>query len=116
MNIQESRVNSVLDKKITYPEGVMSRREYLILQKGKGSRVEEKMLRDTAKEQKEREALEILWRRVPLGNPCHPETKVYLSRKAALDTGFFKPEYRLWTSERSFYPITKIEYLYFLSL
>lgn len=116
MTIQEARVNSILDKRFTYSEGVMTRREHLILQKNKGARVEKKILRDIAKEQKERDALEILWRIVPIGNPCHPKTKAYLDRKAALDAGFFKPEYRLWISERSFFPITETEYLYFLSL
>jgi hypothetical protein len=114
--LQEGRKNAYLDKKFSYEEGIMSRREYLQLHKEKNCKVEEKLVRNYSKEQKESDYLEKLARRVPLGNPNYPETRKYLDRLEKLKKGFFEAEYRLYTSERTFLIISKTEYLYYLEL
>lgn len=94
----------------------MSRREYLEMQKDRNCKVEEKQIRDSTKEQKEANFLKQLLQIVPLGNPDYPKTREYLQRKAELEKGFFKTEYRLYTSKNSFLVLNQTEYLYYLEL
>lgn len=116
VKMQEGRKNAYLDKKFSYKEGIMSRREYLQLHKEKNCKAEEKLVRNFLKEQEESDALELLVKIVPLGNPNYPTTRRYLDRLEKLKKGFFKTEYRLYTSERTFLIISKTEYLYYLEL
>jgi hypothetical protein len=43
MNIQEAKTQATLNKVFRYPEGIMSRREYIKLHKSQGAEVKESM-------------------------------------------------------------------------
>lgn len=114
-NLQQNRKDFILNKVIRYPEGTMTRQEWLKLMKVKGWTAEETKLRNYAAEEK---LTEDLWRRkmnVPLGNPNYPTTKAYLEDKAKLAAGIYKTEYCLRMGNSS-YEITKTEFDYFNSL
>ncbi len=118
MNIKEARAKACLDKVFSYSEGVMSRRDWLDLQKRKSCRIEQVNKRNSAAEEKERKILEKMFFDIPInmGNSNNPDTKKYLERKAKLDQGFFEATYRIYTSNRTFLEITKTEYDYFLGI
>jgi hypothetical protein len=115
-NMQLGRINAVLDKKMRYSEGIMTRREWLNYWRVKGATVKETTRRNHAAE----ETLEN-WlynnREDNSGNPNWPPTKRYLAKKAELKAGIFKTEYSLYLPDgKSSYDITKTEYEAFKDL
>lgn len=113
--IQDHKKESVLNKVYNYPEGVMSRREFIIMQKNKGLVCTEKIVKNYAAMDK----LEIELKRTafsyPFGNANHPATIAYNAKKALLKEGIFKTVYRL-ENDKYCDIITKTEYDFFHSL
>jgi len=95
----QARINKTLDTKVHYTEGIMTRRDWLVLQKSKGSSVKEVMKSKTK------------YSRTRFNRMDYREQEEYQKR---LDTKV--PCYELHLSDESFYDITKIEYDYFSSL
>jgi hypothetical protein len=116
MDITKARTSCILRKEFRYREGVMSRAEYMEYQKNHNATVEVKQIRQYDKEERERESLMRLAQTIPLGNPNYPTCQKYFERKAALEKGFFKTEYRLNMQNNLCLEITKTEFDYFNSL
>lgn len=108
-------MQQTLNKVMRYPEGTMSRRNWLILKKSKGATVRAVTTRMVDKEAREQEYLHRQKNNVPWGNPNYPTTKAYLERKALLEAGFFTTNHSLTDGEVS-YDITKTEFDYFNQL
>lgn len=99
-NLQQAKINTTLDTKVRYREGIMTRREWLNLMKSKGATVEEstkarimfnrtKYNRMTGKEQEEYE------------RKTNERVICYNLQPAAVS---------------SYFEITKTEYNYFITL
>jgi len=114
-NIQDYKKEAVLNKQFRYPEGLMTRRQWLKMMQVKGWQAEERTRRNHAAEDKLKEWLRVEKMNVPLGNSCYPSTKFYLQEKERLEAGIFKTEYVLKLGN-SLYDITKTEYEAFLAL
>jgi hypothetical protein len=113
--IQEHRKESILNKVYIYPEGTMTRRAFIILQKSKGLVCTEKLEKNHIAMEK----LEIELKRTafnhPFGNSNHPATIAYNNKKTLLKEGIFKTVYRI-ESEKYIGIITKTEFDFFNSL
>jgi hypothetical protein len=113
--IQDYKKETILDKMYIYSEGTMSRRDYIILQKNKGFKCIEKIVKDYPKMEK----LEIELKRnafnIPFGNTSHPKTIEYNNKKQLLKDGIFKTVYHL-ECENYASIITKTEFDFFQSL
>ena len=96
---QEARINKVLDTKIMYTEGLMTRRNWLRLQHKNKSTVCE-VLKSKTK-----------YSRTRFNRMDYAEQQEYEKR---LNTKV--PCYELHLVDEYFYDITKIEYDYFLTL
>jgi len=107
--ITDYKKEAILNKVLRYPEGIMSRRQWLKIMQGKGWKAEERTRRNHAAEDKLKEWLRIEKMNVPWGNTSYPSTKFYLEEKARLEAGIFKTEYILKLGN-SLYDITKTEY------
>lgn len=112
-NIQDYKKDATLNKVFRYPEGVMSRREWLRIMQVKGATVKEETKRNYAAEDKLQQ-----WiydnRNDNSGNPNWPATKNWLQKKEDLKAGIYKTVYSLHIpGENSFQDITKTEYEYF---
>lgn len=108
--IQEHRKEATLNKVFRYPEGVMTRRQWLNYWRIKGATVEEETKRNHAAEERLKNWLYDN-RDDRSGNPNWPPTKRYLEKKAELAAGIFKTEYSLRLPDgRSSYDITKTEF------
>lgn len=114
-NIQDYRKETILNKMFRYPEGIMSRSQWLKMMMMKGWKAEEKTRRNHVAEDKMKEDLRRRKMDIPFGNPNYPTTKKWLEDKAVLEAGIFKTEYFL-IKENSLYDITKTEYEYFKGL
>jgi len=113
-NIQDYKKESTLNKIFRYPEGVMSRREWLKMWQVKGATVEENNVRNYAAEEKLKDSIDRRKFNIPWGNSCHPETKKWNEDKALLAAGIYKTVYCLREpGGRGSYDITKTEYDYF---
>lgn len=116
MSIKAIRENSVLETKMRYPDGVMTRREWCNMMHLRGAKVIcEKVRSNGAMKKLQQEVDRKKWS-VPFGNECHPETIAYNKLKQQLKDGIYKDAYRLTLNDSSFFDITKIEYEYFMSL
>lgn len=113
--IQDYKKEATLNKVFRYPEGVMSRREWLNMWRIKGATVEETTSRNYAAEEKLQDWL-YQNRDDNSGNPNWPPTKRYLEKKEELKAGIFKITYHLRLSNNSSYDITKTEYEYFKNM
>jgi len=102
--------NAVLDKMFIFPEGRMTRRQWLIQRKNEGCIAHEQKVRQWKKEEKEREDLKWIFGHMPFGNQNHPQCIEYRRRMAVLEDGFLKMEYYIQYPDRSSITITKIEY------
>lgn len=114
-SIQDYKKEATLNKVFRYPEGLMSRKEWLKLMRVKGWVAEESNIRNYAAEEKLSESVEWQRKNVPLGNPNYPSTKAYFEDKARLEAGIFKTVYSLKNGNSS-YDITKTEYEHFKSM
>lgn len=112
--ITDYRKEATLNMKLNYPEGIMTRKEWIELKKNEGWRAEERTVRNHVAEEKLEE-----WiynnRDMNSGNPNWPATKKWLSKKDELKAGIFKTEYHI-QKDNSLYEITKTEYDYFKQL
>lgn len=114
--IQDYKKEATLNKVFRYPEGIMSRLEWLRMMQVKGSTVKEETRRNHAAEQKLEEWI-FNNRGDNSGNPNWPTTKNWLRKKEELKAGIFKTVYSLHIAgENSFQEITKTEYDAFLAL
>jgi len=113
--IQDYKKDATLNKQFRYPEGIMTRREWLKMMQVKGWQPEERTIRNYAAEGKLKEWLQKEKMNVPWGNPNYPSTKHYLEEKQRLEAGIYKTEYLLKLGN-SIYDITKTEYDYFKDL
>lgn len=113
--IQEHKAESTLNKVFRYPEGIMSRREWLNLMRVRGCTVEEKTRRNYAAEEKLQQWLYDN-RGDNSGNINWPPTKRYHEKKSELAAGIFKVEYRLNLPDGCFQDITKTEFEYFRNM
>lgn len=113
--IQDYRKESTLNKVFRYPEGLMTRQQWLKMMQVKGWKAEERTRRNYAAEEKLKEWLRVEKMNVPMGNPNYPSTKNYLKEKERLAAGIYKTEYCL-INYNSVYDITKTEYEYFNNL
>lgn len=113
--IKDYKKEATLNKQFRYPEGIMSRRQWLKMMQAKGWQAEERTRRNHAAEDKLKEWLRIEKMNVPLGNSNYPATKHYLEEKKRLEAGIFKTEYVLKLGN-SLYDITKTEYEHFKAL
>ena len=75
--INEHRAASTLNKKMRYPEGVMTRREWLNMWRVKGATVEEKQVRNYAAEEKLKASIDSRKWSIPWGNDRHPLTMAW---------------------------------------
>ena len=112
-NIQDYKKDATLNKVFRYPEGVMSRREWLRIMQVKGATVKEETKRNYTAEDKLQQ-----WvydnRNDNSGNPNWPATKNWLQKKEDWKAGIYKTVYSLHIpGENSFQDITKTEYEYF---
>lgn len=114
-NIQDYKKEAILNKTFRYPEGIMTRRQWLKMMHIKGWQAEERTRRNHAAEEKLEEWLRVEKMNVPLGNSEYPSTKHYLQEKQRLAAGIFKTEYCL-KLDNSIYDITKTEYEAFKAL
>jgi len=96
MTIQEKKANHVLDKVFSYPEGIMSRREWLNLKKQEGWGVREDIKPSTN------------YNRTKFNRMNWEEQREYQKK---CDTMI--PMWKLYQGDE-FYEITKTEYDYFL--
>ena len=90
-NIHQYKIDATLNKVFRYNEGVMSRKEWLNMQRIKGSSVIEEVRRNYSAEEKLQSWLDSEKLRVPFGNPNYPTTAHYLREKARLESGIYKP-------------------------
>jgi hypothetical protein len=114
-NIQDHKKEAVLNKVYIYPEGTMSRRDFIILQKSKGFLATEKVVKNYAAMEKLEAELKRTAFSYPFGNTSHPATVAYNKKKALLKEGIFKTVYRL-ENEKYVNIITKTEFDFFNSL
>ena len=96
-SIQAIRIKKILDKMMRFDEGVMSRRDWLLVKIQKGASVSTK------------EVPSVQYNRHKYNRLEGAEQKQYEAQLAKKKT-----EYRLW-KETTFYAITKTEYDFFLS-
>ncbi len=116
-NLKQAKAAATLNKIFRYPEGIMSRKEWLNLHRIKGATVKEVRRRDYKAEEKIAE--DLAWQRanVPLGNPNYPSTAAYLKQKAEFEKGIYKTEYRLnIPGQSTFFDLNKTEFEYFQAL
>lgn len=98
--LQEARINAVLNTKVRYPEGLMSRREWLELMASKGYEVK---LSKTPL---------VQYSRTKYNRLSGTEQEEYEKK-----CNIMKDSYEIsHSSSSSFYNITKTEYDYFLSI
>lgn len=113
--IQDYKKETILNKVYIYPEGTMSRRDFIIMQKNKGLICVEKIVKNYPAMEK----LELEIKRnafnIPFGNTSHPKTIEYNAKKQLLKDGIFKTVYRL-ENETYCDVITKTEFDFFNSL
>lgn len=108
--IQDYKKEATLNKVFRYPEGIMSRRDWLRMMQVKGATVKEETKRNYAAESKLEEWI-FNNRGDNSGNPNWPATKNWLQKKEELKAGIFKTVYQLHIiGENSFQDITKTEY------
>ncbi len=112
--LQQGKVNAVLNLKMKFEEGIMTRREWLVLKKGQGAEVGIIDRRNYVAEEK-LETWIYNHREDNSGNPNWPATKFWLAEKERLKAGIYKREYTLRIG-KSIFDITKTEYDYFNSL
>jgi hypothetical protein len=96
-SITELKAESTLNKVFRYPEGIMSRREYIKLKKSQGAEVKECMKSKTHFNRKKYNRMSSI-----------EESEAYEKR---LETKVLC--YELWFDDRSFVDITKAEADYF---
>lgn len=114
-SITDYKKDATLNKQLRYPEGIMSRRDWLKMMQVKGWEAEERTRRNLAAEEKLSEWLRREKMQVPFGNINYPSTKFYLEEKARLEAGIYKTEYAL-KNGNSIFDITKTEYDHFKAL
>ena len=116
--INEHRAASTLNKKMRYPEGVMTRREWLNMWRIKGATIEENQVRNYAAEEKLKASIDSRKWSIPWGNDRHPITMAWNEDKAKLAAGIYKTVYYLHEPppSRSCYDITKTEFDYFRNM
>jgi hypothetical protein len=116
--IKDYRIAAVLAKQTTYKGVQMSRSELMQKLKQEGATIVPTQIRETAKEDKEREWLKRNAFNHPFGNECHPMTIDYNNRKKALEAGLFSTVYviNLPCSQLHNVIVTKTEYDCFLTL
>ncbi len=114
--IQQAKEKATLNKRFVFPEGAMTRLEWLKQRKFQGCVVESEQVRQWKKEEKEKEELSNIFRRMPFGNPNHPECIEYQERKKLLEQKFYKTEYSVRYPDRCSVVITKTEFELFDSL
>lgn len=114
-NAQKARSEKYLNSLVRHNGNVITVKEWLQALKNDGYSPVIETMRDSTKEDKERERLRLVFGSwgFPLGNPNHPEHKKYLEDKAELEKGFFKTVY-LMRKDRQSYVITKTAYDYLL--
>ena len=110
--ITEKRAEATLNKVFRYPEGVLSRKDWLKLKLSSGCTCESKQVRNYAAEEKLREYIDRKKWNIPWGNECHPDTIHWMNEKKRLQEGIYKTEYLLTESEGYCFVITKTEYDY----
>lgn len=111
--IQDHKKDATLNKVFRYPEGVMSRREWLKMMQVKGAEVREETKRNYAAEEKLEKWI-YDHRGDNSGNENWPPTKEWMAKKEELKAGIYKTVYYLqFPNESSFQEITKTEYDYF---
>lgn len=98
-SITEHRQASTLNVKVRYPEGIMTRAEWLQLMKSQGYTV------------KEVQEPKVIYNRIKYNRMTGREQDEYERKCNEMKTG-----YRLCTSESSSYDITKTEFDYFQNL
>lgn len=113
--INEIKKEFTLNQIFRYPEGVMTRKQWLKMMLLQGWQAVEKNVRNYAAEEKLAHTVAWQRRNVPLGNPNYPDTKRYFENKAKLEAGIYKTVYSL-EKDRSSYDITKTEFEYFRML
>jgi len=115
--IQDYKKEFTLKQVFRYPEGVLTRAEWLSIQKRNGSTVSEEKQRNRAAEDKLEQWIKDRAWKIPFGNDQHPDTKEWLQAKETLKQGIFKTVYRLYKANTdTFTDITKTEFNYFNSL
>ena len=97
--LQQARINNTLNTEVRYEEGVMTRKEWLLMQFSKGCTVKQVQ-----------EPL-IQYNRIKYNRMTGREQEEYEKKCNTMKTG-----YRLNVTERSSFDITKTEYDYFLSI
>jgi len=121
-NIQQHRIDAILNKKYNYPTyGELTRKEFIHIVKWNGGACYEQSYADRDKEEKERQWVSKNAFYIPFGNPCHPQTIDYNERKAALKEGYKKIVYSAQIpmpgmGKPLIISITKTEYEYWQSL
>ncbi len=101
MNLQEHKAEATLSKVLSYPEGVMTRKEWVKLQHGKGATVKEALKSKT------------MFDRRKFNRMNYAQQEEYEKKVNTL-----VPCYELYCipTEGGFYDITKAEYDYFQTL
>lgn len=111
-----ARAQRTLDTPVRLDTGeVLTRRALMDRKLAAGGHIIVRREHKPLAEQKLREKVERLARHVPIGNPCHPETREYLSLRDQLRAGVFENVTYVETPDGVFYPVTKAEQDYFES-
>jgi hypothetical protein len=115
-NAQIAKAEKYLNSFVRHNNKIVTIKEWLNLLKCDGYLPCVETMRDTAKEEKETERLNRIYRSSDFvsGNPNWPATKKYLEDKAELEKGIFKTVY-LMRSESTSYVITKTAYDYLMN-
>jgi len=114
-SIQDYKKDATLNKIFRYPEGVMSRREWLNMWRVKGATVEERERRNYAAEEKLKQWVHDN-REMNSGNENWPPTKKWREQRELSKQPIYKIEYSLILKDGCSYDITKTEFEYFKNM
>lgn len=116
-NIQQHKIDSVLNKQFRYDFGIATRKEAMQHKFKNGYIVLEVTQRNYSAEEKLIQWLKNNAFNVPFGNENHPSTIAYNLKKTEVKNGIFKTIYQCKKeNENSYSEITKTEFDYFNSL